>query len=70
MSRIEADKQEERRKMCGSLEDVVRFFSFFYSVVVFFFHRVRTLNPLILKISLVILITVCHITPIMLVLRI
>ena len=37
MSRIEADKQEERRKMCGSLEDVVRFFSFFYSVVVFFF---------------------------------
>ena len=37
MSRIEADKQEERRKMCGSFEDVVRFFSFFYSVVVFFF---------------------------------
>ena len=37
MSRIEADKQEERRKMCGSFEDVVRFFNFFYSVVVFFF---------------------------------
>ena len=34
MSRIEADKQEERRKMCGSLEDVVRFFSFFYCVFV------------------------------------
>ena len=37
MSRIEADKQEERRKMCGSIKDVVRFFSFFYFVVVFFF---------------------------------